>query len=111
MRGRDIAFREFEAPIRIGDEEKLAPDVLKIDVEGAELSVIRGFAATIHKCRPVIFSENSDYRVTEHLLELGYTVWMSDPKKPLRNRRFAGTRVNTYHLPREKLTQYGLADN
>lgn len=41
----------------IGSEYKV--DVMKIDVEGHELSVLKGSIETIKRCRPVIFLEVS----------------------------------------------------
>jgi FkbM family methyltransferase len=56
----------------------VSPDVIKIDVEGAELSVLMGAQATLRKAKPKIFlSTHSDLlRSTclEHLRGLGYTI-------------------------------------
>lgn len=78
------------------------PNVLKIDVDGAELGVLRGGAAMLAKHRPVILTEvyerNAD-AVTRLLHELGYTLYEYDHgeagKKPI-NR----TAYNTLALPR-----------
>lgn len=43
-----------------GDDLNLAPDVIKIDVEGAELKALAGLAATIGAHRPLIMTEKSD---------------------------------------------------
>lgn len=39
----------------VADEMQLHPTHLKIDVEGAELAVLRGGERTIRRCRPVLF--------------------------------------------------------
>lgn len=46
-------------PLTTGDAicQDLHPQLLKIDVEGAELRVLAGFEATIARCRPVLFIE------------------------------------------------------
>ena len=36
-------------------EKKISPDIIKIDVEGAEISVLAGARKTIKKFRPLIF--------------------------------------------------------
>jgi FkbM family methyltransferase len=55
----------------------VSPDVIKIDVEGAELSVLKGAKATLRKAKPTVFlSTHSDVlRSTclEYLKGLGYT--------------------------------------
>lgn len=55
----------------------VSPDVIKIDVEGAELSVLKGAKDTISKKKPVVFlSTHSDELRTlclEYLKEFGYT--------------------------------------
>src|SRR5262249_25891139 len=48
---------EIAGSVRRLDSLGLLPDVLKIDVEGAELAVMRGGMETIKKCRPAIFVE------------------------------------------------------
>jgi FkbM family methyltransferase len=54
----------------------LPPDVVKIDVEGAELEVVRGMAQTLSRYRPTILCEmhgrNAEY--ARLLTALGYEV-------------------------------------
>ena len=49
-------------PARVGDEvlaelDVRAPGIVKIDVEGAELSVLRGLDRTMREARPICFFE------------------------------------------------------
>lgn len=58
------------------------PDLIKIDVEGAELAVLRGGRGTIKAHMPVIMLECTDQQdeVRRFLEELGYEI--RDPKSP-----------------------------
>lgn len=82
--------------------EKLPPpNVIKIDVDGAELRVLRGAAALLRRHRPIILTEvyerNAD-AVTAFLHELGYTLYQYEDgesgKKPI-----ARATYNTLALP------------
>ena len=58
---RDERVREIEVPMRMLD--RVIPgdarvDFMKIDVEGAELQVLRGAVRTIARCRPTIVFEH-----------------------------------------------------
>ncbi len=68
-------------------EELPRPDVIKIDVEGAELDVLRGGLKTIESARPVIFlsvhSEELKTQCTEFLAKLNYTLSQVEPMELL----------------------------
>jgi len=57
---------------------------LKVDVEGMELSVLKGAARTIDRCRPILYIENdrSDRSapLIEYLLSLGYRLYWHLPQ-------------------------------
>lgn len=58
-------------------------DLLKIDVEGQEISVLEGARATLERCRPVLYVENDrqdrSARLIERLLEAGYDLYWHLP--------------------------------
>lgn len=53
--------------------------LIKIDVEGMELKVLRGAEKTIRNCRPLLFVENNSREgspeLIQDLLDLGYNCW------------------------------------
>lgn len=68
-------------------EQVPMPDVLKIDVEGAELEVFRGAAQMLKTKRPVIVLEVSSHSwtgISAMLWDLGYTIYDSDVPAPAR---------------------------
>ena len=82
--------------IRRGDDLGLAPDVIKIDVEGAEHDVLIGLRETILRHTPTLFVENSDYNnVTPYLSDLGYSPyrWIGDDLVP-----YYGESPNTFYI-------------
>jgi FkbM family methyltransferase len=58
-------------------------DLLKADVEGMELQVLRGASETIHRCRPVLYVENDKLEqspaLIEYILSLGYKLYWHLP--------------------------------
>ena len=62
------------------------PSLIKIDVEGHELEVLRGGEKKLSQCKPLLliesFPPNLD-RVVNFLTKLGYKFWDSDLNKPL----------------------------
>jgi hypothetical protein len=71
----------------IVQRENLQPAVIKIDVEGAELKVLRGAADTLRRLRPLVVMEylapdrhNTAHREAAALLrELGYASYAPAP--------------------------------
>ncbi|WP_152223919.1 FkbM family methyltransferase [Pseudomonas sp. SCB32] len=79
-RGGLSKLEKIECRIRKGDLLQLSPDIIKVDVEGAEALVLEGLRETIHKYHPTILVENSDWaNVTQLLNSLGYLPRKYDP--------------------------------
>jgi FkbM family methyltransferase len=59
------------------------PNLIKVDVEGAELDVLQGAAAVLKEARPFVFleahSESLEQGCTERLTQLGYAVHRMEP--------------------------------
>ncbi|NYS26551.1 FkbM family methyltransferase [Rhodobacteraceae bacterium 2376] len=73
---RKLELKKFEVPSKPLDEFDLAPDFMKVDVQGFELSVLRGARKTIEKYQPIIVLERpkKDEEVA-FLEEYGYRPW------------------------------------
>ena len=68
-----LELRTIMAEVKRGDCLCLQPDIIKIDVEGAEGRVVRGLQETIARHRPALIIENGDYQtVSDILFGLGY---------------------------------------
>jgi FkbM family methyltransferase len=93
-----LAIEEETAEIRTLDEFRLAPDVVKIDVQGMAADVIEGGMETIRSCRPAIIAETvrPDSRVMQLLEPLGYALmeWRDDELAPA-----TGACVNQILIP------------
>ena len=71
-----VTVRKVDSLLATG--EILAPNVVKLDVEGAEFDVLSGALEMLRRCRPIIFLEAHgaalEKACSEQLLRLGYTV-------------------------------------
>jgi len=91
--GEDVAV------IAIDDLNLSQLRLLKMDVEGMELSAVMGAAATIERCRPVLYIENDRVEKSTSLLgqlfNCGYRLWWHTT--PLYNRsNFLGNPQNHF---------------
>jgi len=73
-----------KVPVTTVDSLQLARcHLLKADVEGMELSVLKGAAETIEKHRPVVYVENdraeSSRTLIEYIMSLGYDLYWHLP--------------------------------
>lgn len=70
---RDIRLEVLNVSVSTIDLQQLAPTFIKIDVEGAELAVLRGARRTLATHTPLVLLENrSDRQVQQLMAELGY---------------------------------------
>jgi len=85
------------------------PDVLKVDVEGAEDLVLEGGARVLNDVRPIIYCEvgkEKQERVTELFKQAEYAIF--DPNESLDGSHERGECIfNTLALPREKIGEKG----
>ncbi len=72
------------------EEKNISPRIIKIDVEGAEYSVLQGAESTINKFYPMIIFEYYDFKENEHnpasLLEsYGYKLYDVNTLEPFKH--------------------------
>lgn len=58
------------------DSLELSPDVVKMDVQGAELDVVRGGIETFRKCRPATIVETPGRELTELFASFGMSPYI-----------------------------------
>jgi Methyltransferase FkbM domain len=77
MRRAEFHIEEVSAEVVPLDDLDLSPAFVKIDVEGSELRVLRGLAATLERCHPILLIERSgDFEEIQQLLEArGYSAY------------------------------------
>lgn len=85
--------------VPLDDFELPRLDMLKADVEGMELSVLKGGTATLERCRPVLYVEcdrkDRAPDLINHLFQLGYISYWHRP--PLFNpQNYFGNAVNPF---------------
>lgn len=69
----EIELEEVTVRVRPIDDHDLSPHAVKIDVEGAEVAVLEGMAATLERSRPLLLVETGDPApALELLAPLGY---------------------------------------
>ena len=94
-------LKEVKVDLRRVDDLELNPSFVKIDVEGAEMGVLRGMSETIGRSRPALMVERSDRfeKVAELLGEVGYRAFAYDPDSK-EFRAYEGQQtVNVFFLP------------
>jgi FkbM family methyltransferase len=69
--------------------------LLKVDVEGHELKVLKGARSTIERCKPILYVENDRPHLSRDLLafilnDLGYRAWWHFPDLYNANERIDG---------------------
>jgi len=85
------------------DERGLTPQLLKIDVEGSELAVLRGSQTTIDRARPTIMAEVTEdaEEVFELLSAAGYVGF--DPNLEHRLERAGDIHINAFWFHHDSL--------
>jgi FkbM family methyltransferase len=96
--GDNLSFARINVAIVTLDQFDLAPDVCKIDAEGAEFDVLEGMIKTIRTHFPIFLIENNDWnRVTPYLAQLGYEAYRYDAEADHLS-PMSGVTANTFYL-------------
>jgi FkbM family methyltransferase len=92
-------IRAVRVPVRRLDDLQLEPDFVKLDVQGAELDVLRGLTETLERHRPVLLIETPSRDVRNLLAERRYEAFRFDPHARTLVPETAGA-INVVFVPR-----------
>lgn len=98
---RRLSLKEVVVELRRIDDLGVEPSFVKIDVEGAELGVLRGMESTLERFRPVLMIERSE-RFDQVAKLLGDKEYLPFSYEPLSGklREYRGEEtVNVFFLP------------
>ncbi|HEY9269611.1 FkbM family methyltransferase [Achromobacter sp.] len=108
--GRKIEIIPVRASFKVADEVVQEADVVKIDAEGAEMSVLRGMSRVIENNSPIFLIENNDWSVvTEFLRGYGYGVYQY--RKDVGLQPLSGATTNCLYLKAEHSEALSMAPN
>ena len=92
--------------VKRGDGCALRPDIVKIDVEGAEADVLAGLQDTIAASRPVLLVENADWHtVTAFLSHRGYQPYRFIEADDGTLVPFFGETTNTFYIHQSRAAE------
>jgi FkbM family methyltransferase len=101
--GKISKITRQEVTLERFDSFKLRPAFVKIDVQGHELEVVQGMAATLSACRPVLLLEKGlRFReIQDYLSELGYGLCAFDQERDQLVPSGSPEGLNYFAVPRE----------
>ena len=80
LQGRDYQLKIISVQLLTVDSLRLAPRVVKMDLQGLELAALKGMAQTIHRAHPVFMIEIGERhdQIVQFLVARGYSRWHWD---------------------------------
>ncbi|MFZ4619682.1 MAG: FkbM family methyltransferase [Bacteroidota bacterium] len=99
---RDYTIESSECSIKRLDDLGLAPTFIKMDVQGSELSVLKGGEETLRRSRPVLYIGSVRDEVRLFLNARKYQHFIFDTHS-LMFRKTEGNEPNSFFIPDEKL--------
>ena len=106
--GTIIEIVPVRANFKIADALIKQADVVKIDAEGAEMSVLKGMRKLIENTSPIFLIENNDWTaVTEYLNSFGYDVYQYQ-KSAGSLLPMSGATTNCFYLKAKHFAQYSI---
>ena len=98
---RQMGVLDCPVQVRRLDDLGLQPSFVKLDIEGFELSALRGLRETLARCQPIVLVERSSAfaEVTRLLASLGYTPLRFEAQTHSLTRYSAQLATNIFFLP------------
>lgn len=102
--GIQIDIIPVRANFKVSDDVIARADVVKIDAEGAEISVLRGMRKLIESSQPIFLIENNDwFSVTDYLKSFGYDAYQFD-RHTGALKTMSGATTNCFYLKPDHFT-------